>query len=336
MKMKNLYEYIKIKFKNKNCYEIDKMNIKLSLFRKSIKKVIEIELRKISEHGINNLCSTDYIYDSHMIAKDNKLYLLGGNNNKFEKISDFISIELSENGLLSGSKVKDFIPVPISSTQVKTYKNKVYTLGGLTNCGTPISDVYIFNINSDNRIENIIEGPSLPIPIGMSKCLIHKDKIYLLGGNSNNGPISKVFISNLDKDGSLGPWKEGPELPYEMRNIEALIYNNKLYIIKADTIEQSIRNIYISSINKNGELGPWIEGPKFPSSYSYYFLQSEIINDKIYTLREIYTYDYLKKHYTFVINNNKIELCALGPESLELSYILTKLGIKHFNIYKNN
>jgi hypothetical protein len=104
------------------------------------------------------------------------------------------------------------------------------------------------------------EATSINIPRAGTAALQVKDKIYLLGGVDGNNFLKTTEYAQIQKDGSLGPWKMGPQMHEERGFIDAAVHGDYVYVVGGGNGpygQHLLRSVERARIQPDGTLGPW-------------------------------------------------------------------------------
>jgi hypothetical protein len=158
------------------------------------------------------------------------------------------------------------------------------------------SNVYTNVLGTDGRV-----GPSwtatvtnaLPVPLahhamveadpGNSPVAEGKRYIYVLSGQvqstSQPGGVSTVYVAQVNPDtGAVGIWLQLPfNLPQPLIGPAVVLNNGFIYVIGGLTTSQApSSNIYVSKIQADGTLSPWLTSPisypvpvAFPTAFAH-------------------------------------------------------------------
>ncbi len=105
------------------------------------------------------------------------------------------------------------------------------------------------------------ETSSLPAPRGGTAVVAAGGYLYVMGGTNGNHFLKDTLYAKIKKDGSLGPWKQGPSLNEARGHFAAVIYKGSLYVVGgASGPNGSVlsRTIERAKIKKDGSLSPWV------------------------------------------------------------------------------
>lgn len=87
-----------------------------------------------------------------------------------------------------------------------------------------------------------------------------KDKIYLIGGVAVREFLATTEFAQIQKDGSLGPWQNGPSLNEERGFMSAIVHGNYVYVVggaNGPAGHHLLSSIESALIRPDGTLGPW-------------------------------------------------------------------------------
>jgi len=195
------------------------------------------------------------------------------------------------------------IPGLLASSQAIVTNGIVYLIGGHDGL-TSSSNVYSSVINSDGTLGSwILETNALPGPLSHSQALVTKNKVYLLGGYDGTNWVSTVYVSNINADGTLGPWMTGVPLPINLSESQAVITNDRVYLIGGRiSVNNYSSFVYTALIDANGNIGTWELGPMLPTPIAN--AQAAVIKNKLYIIGGFDGVNYLSTIYYATINTD--------------------------------
>lgn len=146
--------------------------------------------------------------------------------------------------------------------------NRIYFAGGNTfpnyNAASGNQNIYMAEINPDNGMIGpwTIAGtlPEQRLGLGMMEI---NGYLYIFGGKTTTGTTTSVKMVPIDSDGKITlPWQNGPSLPYSLWRFGITRSGNILVTVGGQhTDSELVKNVYYSSINSDGTISPWQEGP---------------------------------------------------------------------------
>ncbi|MDE3137014.1 MAG: hypothetical protein KGL59_10605 [Acidobacteriota bacterium] len=194
-------------------------------------------------------------------------------------------------------------PLPAPLTGLRAV---VVPSNSATSAWVVITGGYNASVNTTTVMSNLLGtdgrvGPSwtatvtqaLPVPLahhamveadaGNSPVAVGKRYIYVLGGQvqstSQPGGVSTVYVAQVNPDtGAVGIWLLLPfNLPQPLIGPAVVLHNGFIYVIGGLTISQApSSNIYVSKVQADGTLSPWITSPisypvpvAFPTAFAY-------------------------------------------------------------------
>jgi len=151
------------------------------------------------------------------------------------------------------------------------------------------SKVYTTLIRKDGTLGEWEEYDPLPVPLSRFQHIITKSRVYLVGGDNEwNTPTNTAYVADIKEDGTLGEWTTSDPLPKALFNSQVVVTNNKAYLLggseydKEGAIDISTNNVYIADINEDGSLGKWMIGSPLPEPLSEF--QAVVVKNFIYLL----------------------------------------------------
>ena len=116
-------------------------------------------------------------------------------------------------------------------THTTVVDGTLYVLGGAVNGGSEMSDaVYYSSIREDGTLEPWGVTTSLPAPLSNHAAAVHGERIYVLGGWGDSGPIPAVHSAPILSDKSLGSWGVESSLPVPIYMHSAAVGDDVLYV----------------------------------------------------------------------------------------------------------
>ena len=219
------------------------------------------------------------ITNSQAIITNNRVYLLGGIINGVFS-SAVYTAPINPDGTL-GTWVTDTpLPGVIVYSQAIVTNNRVYLLGGVTNNGVFSSTVYTASINIDGTLSTWTINAPLPVTISHSQAIVTNNRVYLLGGSNNSGHSSAVYTAPINPDGTIGTWVIDTPLPVTIINSQAIVTNNRVYLLGGTINSYSSTTVYTAPINPDGTLGAWVTNTPLPGMPIY--PQVILTNSRIY------------------------------------------------------
>ena len=229
-----------------------------------------------------------------IITTKNKVYTLGGYNEK-ELISTIYTANINLDGTLSHWEVNyslPDLPQPMGDISIIIDRSYAYIIGGFNEVES-VASVYIINIVNE-KLNKIRLGSYLPMYLSAIQAIKNKDKIYVIGGDSDSFISSSVFMATINTDGSLSNWKRVSNLPEPVAYGKAIVNNNKIYILGGynhgnnnkdyndyyyhdyEDINKHnyLSSIYTSIIREDGTLSEWKKESNIPNK----LFNMEIIN----------------------------------------------------------
>ncbi|MBI5430808.1 MAG: hypothetical protein HY938_10185 [Nitrosomonadales bacterium] len=104
------------------------------------------------------------------------------------------------------------------------------------------------------------ETESFSAPRAGTTAVIVKDKIHLIGGVDGKNFVNVTEYAQINKDGTLGPWKRGNSLHEERGFMEAAVHGDYVYVVgggNGPNGQHLLRTVERARINADGTLGWW-------------------------------------------------------------------------------
>ena len=169
----------------------------------------------------------------------------------------------------------------MSYSQAIVTNNRVYLLGGLIN-SIDSSIVYTAPINPDGTLGTWVTDTPLPGAVYLSQSIVTNNRVYLLDGWSNGTYSFTVYTAPINTDGTLGAWVINTPLPVAVTYSQAIVTNNRVYLLGGRINGAYSSSVYTAPINPDGTLGTWVDSIPLPGAVGY--SQAIVTNSRVYLL----------------------------------------------------
>lgn len=146
----------------------------------------------------------------------------------------------------------------INTTFTFVTKNRIFVGGGHTSYFA--NKVRSAPINADGTIGAWVQAPDLPYRLTHSQAIVHKNRVYLIGGQEHPEPFATGYNSNtvfsapIHSDGNIGTWVIEPPLPFTGAC--------STYIVNDQFVVTNKRNLCYSKFNTDSRLSSWVNVPE--------------------------------------------------------------------------
>lgn len=159
------------------------------------------------------------------------IYFMGGRNSSGIKQEVYYA-PLNPDGTIGNWDTSSVsLPNPTFAFGIVSYDNHIVIVGGVT--GSVTNKVYITTVNpADGSISPWTEIASLPGPQnGQNHTVLIGNKIIVVGGGDNSGPLDKIYYTEINPDGTVQPWEESANhLPLPIAGSAVSYTNGYLYL----------------------------------------------------------------------------------------------------------
>jgi len=194
------------------------------------------------------------------------------------------------------------LPGILDLASIVVTKNRVYILGGYN--GTSFtSTVYTAQINNDGTIGPWSAGTSLPGALSLTNAIVIKNKVYILGGqNGTNTVTTAVYVADINADGTLGTWGNGPALPLAFAYSQAFVNKNKVYVVTGLNGGAAYSHVLSSVIKEDGSLESWVTEQPIPAAI--YATSLLVTHSRVYIIGGSDTSVHKNTVYSAVLNSD--------------------------------
>ncbi|HXS99948.1 MAG TPA: T9SS type A sorting domain-containing protein [Elusimicrobiota bacterium] len=215
-------------------------------------------------------------FDGHtLVYSSGRLYQMGGistGGGILDGVKVF-SASASDAGAVGAWTSQPNLPEAVYYHTSAAVNGFVYVLGGFhytDAAGIALSNVvYRAKVNSDGSLGAWQADTPLPQPVFFPSAASWNGRIYLTGGWNGSVLLNSVYSSQVNADGSLGPWLAQKPLPQGVYT-HAAVSNGTLYVL-GGTVNggNDIANtVYYAQINADGTLSDWATTSPLPTPVS--------------------------------------------------------------------
>ena len=173
------------------------------------------------------------------------------------------------------TKARDHHGTALVQTASGTF---LYVIGG-TDYARSLRDVYVAQLQTDGSLGPFRTLGTLPSERSGQGLVVHGDRIFLVGGRSNNSFLASVISAQVQTDGSLGGWDTETDLPAARFHIGAVASDAFVYAIggvKTDNVATlpylATSDVFYAPLGPDGHLGAWHVAASLPEPRSHFAL----------------------------------------------------------------
>jgi hypothetical protein len=158
------------------------------------------------------------------------------------------------------------LPKALYNHRTFSYRGNLYVVGGIKADSYRSAKIYYSKINETDGTLGVWKSTSgLDIPRDSMGVVAYKDYLYVIGGKASSGKLSDIQWSKFNDDGTLSSWHKSTFKIFDadnnvlpMNHIEALAFNNKLFILGGHGNGNAQDLVLYSTISdSSGTPGQW-------------------------------------------------------------------------------
>lgn len=230
----------------------------------------------------------------HAVAADeNYLYLSGGWNSEApadqEAYKDaWRAPFLDGGGIGAWERLRD-LPQPIRIHDSIVANGYLYLIGGFTGEDT-LNTVFYAKIEPGGLGPWQQTANHMPRSLRGLSAAVVGNFLYVTGGfYTDKNASADVYVTTLQANGDLSPWRQARSLRKATNYHQALIHNDRLVIIGGTNRSDSnpaFPDVYSAAIDAGGNLGEWRTEPSLPRGLSRFaaVVVQRADNEYIYTI----------------------------------------------------
>jgi len=194
-------------------------------------------------------------YRHQSVAYNDCLYALGG-------IADSGSVNTVEySPVIRGFVTGWNYTTPMNTARVEfgaaVYNGYIYAVGGRDAGVNQLASVEVAKINDDCTLGPWNYTTSLDTSVGSHAVVALNGYVYSIGGKSGATQFSKVMVTKINTDGSLGQWQATANMTETRDSPQAFTANGHIYIMGGSGASSTIDKVLSASPNSNGTISAW-------------------------------------------------------------------------------
>lgn len=174
------------------------------------------------------------------------------------------------------------LPEVLASRNAIAKGDTLFVIGGKTPSDKPSAEVYITQVQADGSLGAWGRSTPLPIPVYLHAVVATANHLYVIGGwdasRSDCCTRSDIWRAPFTSSG-VGAWEKISDYPVALDLHDAVIVNNRIYVIGGWTGKAPLSKVYYAEIQAGG-LGAWTPALDLPAKL--YRLSVATTNGVIY------------------------------------------------------
>lgn len=179
-------------------------------------------------------------------------------------------------------------------------KNRVYLIAGTSGNiieSNTINSSGLLEVKRTNTVSNL-----LPYAFSFAQAIVVNNRVHIMGGFLSSGALNTVITAPINADGTLGTWSYGNNLPGGLKNSQAVLIKNRVYLIGGRDATTTTNVVYFATVNSDGTLGAWSTGTPLPAAIGN--AQLVATKDRLYLMGGQTGSTAISTIYTCVINED--------------------------------
>jgi N-acetylneuraminic acid mutarotase len=203
--------------------------------------------------------------DEHTsIAYNGYLYVIGGIDTGGAGVSDVQVAPINGDGTLGTWMETAALTAGRFGHTSAIDNGLLYVLGGLDDSGADLNDVQVGSINANGTAGAWTTTTPLSIARDAHASVAFNGFLYVLGGNSNAGPLSDVQFTAVNANGTVGAWTATTAFNTARFGHASIAYNGYLYVI-GGSATNLLDDVQFAPINEDGTVGSFAPTTTLPS-----------------------------------------------------------------------
>lgn len=212
----------------------------------------------------------------HAVATDQRVVIIaGGQDSTLKKTTELWFARVGNGGRLGEWTAGTSLPGPRFHHAMLLHNGWLYLVGGLE-ARESVASVYRARVGRDGNVGSWEKLPDLPRPRSHHAMLVHAGALYVVGGldgnpAGTNTPLDDVLRAEINRDGTLGEWREVSRLPHAYATHASAAFGDALWLFGG--VEDNARFVNVvlkAAIASDGSVGEWATvEPGLPAARSH-------------------------------------------------------------------
>ncbi|HFD39773.1 MAG TPA: hypothetical protein ENJ31_08025, partial [Anaerolineae bacterium] len=209
------------------------------------------------------------------VAAGGHVIVMGGTDENLDSRNEVYVSRIGAGGALEPwVEQTNALPVALSGaaavvSPTSDTESWIYVIGGVSGGGAALDTIYYTTFHHDTGVVDpwLTSSNPLSLPTYYLGATVHNGYIYVVGGYQEElpilGPTAEVYYAQIQANGDLGPWQQGPSLPGARYNTLVVAYGagnvNTLYVMggRSDPVAGN-NDVFFADINPtDGSLTSW-------------------------------------------------------------------------------
>ncbi len=197
------------------------------------------------------------------------LYVVGGKGVNDNPLATILAARINTDGSLGAWNLAGFLPQALYLHTAVVVEDALYVVGGWDGSRTR-DEVWRGAFNTNGTIGNWLAMPAYPLALDLNDSVYLDGRIYVVGGWDSTRPQTAIYQATVSSSG-LGAWQLAGTLPIPLYRLAITGANGHLYVTGGYTVGDSASSaVYVGTINGDGSLSPWQNGPALPTALYYH------------------------------------------------------------------
>ncbi len=164
------------------------------------------------------------------------------------------------------------LPGARANFSLVAYSGYLYAIGGIDSSATRQSTVYVMKLgaNGEPRLWHPTNSDTttwaywhtttaLSAARSDLTAVAYNNRMYLMGGRENAGPVTTVQVADILPTGQLGSWSSSTALPTATYGHGTAVYNDRIYVLGGSSTVGGAPQAAVryNKINADGTLNAW-------------------------------------------------------------------------------
>lgn len=171
------------------------------------------------------------------------------------------------------------LPQALANRNAVVWGDYLYFVAGKSASDAPVGTIYAAPILSDGALGAWTVAGELPLAVYLHAVAASATDLYVIGGWDGARTRAEVWRAPFTPGGGLGAFTQVSSYPVAVDLHEAVIVQNRLYVLGGWTGRDPLDLVYSATIQPDG-LGPWVPTTALP--VKLYRLAAVAHNNRIY------------------------------------------------------
>jgi len=268
---------------------------------------------------------------SHEVVQhEGFLYVVGGKNRFGQPVSSVLAARVRPDGSLDSWQPVSELPRALYAHAAVATGKYLYVIGGWDGTRTR-SEVWQATFTDDGGLDYWRHISDYPISLDLHDAVVISNRIYVVAGWTGFARSPKVYYAQLLHGGTLGSWREAPDLPVGLYRASVAANNGVIYVAGGYDGNTARQNVYFARAAPGGGLTSWQVTRPLPAGQARFYHQAVVHDGRLVVLGGKNSGELNTVYSSSIQGNGRLGLWRAEPALPEALYRFAAVAVRKYD-----